>query len=108
MMMTNLVLMMMMMIIAPFNEHLILLAFLENDDDESSTDEDENDDDDDDDEKQDLDAGVGKSKHPELRIVSRRGEWIATDALPINKYKANQAKDYKLVWAHDDVTSSTI
>ncbi len=40
--------------------------------------------------------------------MSCRGEWTATDALPINKYKANQPRDYKLVWAHDDVTTSTI
>ena len=75
--------------IAPFKEDLILLAFLENGDD--STSEEETDSDDPDEEKgQTMDAGVGKSKPPELRIVSRRGEWIATDALPIHQYKANQ------------------
>ena len=86
-----------------------MLAFLENDDDDSSSSEDD-DGDDDDDEKQNaaIDPGIGKSKAPELRIVSRRGEWIATDTLPINKYRSNQAKDYKLVWSHDDITSSTL
>merc|ERR1719242_1556030 len=53
-----------------------------------------------------MECGVGKSKPPELRIVSRRGEWIATDALPIRHYKANQANDYRLVWSHDDVLSN--
>eukprot|EP01084_Bolivina_argentea_P086905 157033_1 len=81
--------------IAPFKQDLILLAFSEHDDD---------DDDDDSIENEEEMAGIGNSKPPELRIVSRRGEWIATDALPIHKYRANEAEDYKLVWSHDELS----
>ena len=89
--------------IAPFRKHLLLLAFHgnNNNDDGSSSEEEEEDEKDD-----DFDAGIGTSKAPELFILSRRGDKIATDAVQVNKYRANQASDYGLVWSHDDIDSS--
>ncbi len=43
---------------------------------------------------------------PEIRIVSRRGQWIGTDQLPINRFSENSASDYRLVWLSDSITQS--
>ncbi|ETO19670.1 hypothetical protein RFI_17560, partial [Reticulomyxa filosa] len=39
------------------------------------------------------------SDPPELKIVNRKGDWLAADALPIHDYEKNKAKDYQLVWS---------
>ena len=92
--------------IAPFKEHLVLLAFNEGDNDEDDGDsEDSVESDNNNGENEVKNDGVvqsGKSKPPELRIVSRRGQWIEKDALPIKGYKPNEGCDYRLVWSFDD------
>ena len=76
--------------IVPFKQNLILLAFIENNnmDNKDNT----------------YNKKKMESNAPELHIVSRRGEWIASDSLPINGYKQNDANHYKLIWNHEDLT----
>ena len=85
--------------IAPFKEHLVLLAFNEGDNDEDDGDsEDSVESDNNNGENEVKNDGVvqsGKSKPPELRIVSRRGQWIEKDALPIKGYKPNGGKHFQ-------------
>eukprot|EP01120_Amphizonella_sp_Union-15-10_P003630 TRINITY_DN1403_c0_g1_i1.p1 TRINITY_DN1403_c0_g1~~TRINITY_DN1403_c0_g1_i1.p1 ORF type:complete len:882 (-),score=190.64 TRINITY_DN1403_c0_g1_i1:13-2658(-) len=63
--------------IAPFGEDLVILAFLDDDEEDDGSDE-------------------KKSLRPELRIVSRKGDEISSDALAIHGFEYYKASDYRL------------
>ncbi|XP_050206170.1 vacuolar protein sorting-associated protein 41 homolog isoform X3 [Mercurialis annua] len=78
--------------IAPFGDSLVVLAYIPGEDGEkefSST----------------IPSRQGNAQRPEVRIVTRNNDELATDALPLHGFEHYKAKDYSL--AHSPFSGSS-